>query len=535
MKLKRLGFLFASCALATSAATAQVGPDIAVSQIGTGGDWAEYGNDGTFAAYGMATTSCNVGNQVVDWFDHIGRAPLIAQNMYRITDGRIEQLGYAFLKLSFCAVSEPSCGSCQATGCNTLGVGCADTYGSGLNDGAFGGAGKWIWNPTVPQIWPNNPPLSAGSLPTRGRLVVRMDEMAQAGSIYVAESQYLSRHDQENGLGRNNASWRFVNVPNLNNVNNGGPMNVGDPGIFAWQDHDPNVTIREVLYNNEGGAGVHGHMFLGYNVTDLGGGQWRYEYALHNLDSDAAIGSFQIPLGCEGTEPVITDVYFRGVRHHSGDPRSDAAWNSTVDATSIRWEAPEDFDTNPQGSAIWWGEMFNFGFTADMPPAMAQASMGTFKNVPVAQHFATIEGPCGSPICGVESFCSTAPNSFSAGATISATGDASIAANNIKLTVNDAVPGSFGLFFYGPTQIQTAFGDGFRCAGGMTSRIPGNLQANSAGAVTRSLDLNAPPANMGTGLIEIGSTANFQFWFRDVPAGGAGFNLTDGVSVTFCP
>ncbi len=45
-----------------------------------------------------------------------------------------------------------------------------------------------------------------------------------------------------------------------------------------------------------------------------------------------------------------------------------------------------------------------------------------------------------------------------------------------------------------------------------------------------------PPAPSGQ--VTAGSTWNYQFWYRDPPGGGggpAGFNLSNGMSITFCP
>ena len=55
-----------------------------------------------------------------------------------------------------------------------------------------------------------------------------------------------------------------------------------------------------------------------------------------------------------------------------------------------------------------------------------------------------------------------------------------------------------------------------------------------------SQSISPPPplndsANGGSGLIQAGDTVNFQFWYRDNPAGMSGYNLSDGVSITFCP
>jgi hypothetical protein len=43
-----------------------------------------------------------------------------------------------------------------------------------------------------------------------------------------------------------------------------------------------------------------------------------------------------------------------------------------------------------------------------------------------------------------------------------------------------------------------------------------------------------PIHDLAAGQITAGSTWNFQFWFRDPVAGGASFNLSDGLEVTFC-
>ena len=35
--------------------------------------------------------------------------------------------------------------------------------------------------------------------------------------------------------------------------------------------------------------------------------------------------------------------------------------------------------------------------------------------------------------------------------------------------------------------------------------------------------------------VQAGDTRYFQFWYRDPGVIGAGYNLTDGLEVTFCP
>ena len=47
------------------------------------------------------------------------------------------------------------------------------------------------------------------------------------------------------------------------------------------------------------------------------------------------------------------------------------------------------------------------------------------------------------------------------------------------------------------------------------------------------LDLNDP--NGSAGAIVAGSTLYFQAWFRDPAAGGALFDLSDGLEIVFAP
>jgi hypothetical protein len=48
-----------------------------------------------------------------------------------------------------------------------------------------------------------------------------------------------------------------------------------------------------------------------------------------------------------------------------------------------------------------------------------------------------------------------------------------------------------------------------------------------------NLDIQSPP--QASGQITDFSTWIFQFWYRDPAAGGAYFNLSDGLEITFCP
>jgi len=136
-------------------------------------------------------------------------------------------------------------------------------------------------------------------------------------------------------------------------------------------------------------------------------------------------------------------------------------------------------------------------------------------------------------------YCVGAPTSTTSGAVMSQSGSLSVGDNSTTIGVTNAPASKPGLFYYGGSQIQAPFGDGFRCVGtggAGTFRLYPILQTDGSGAVSRALDFTQAPSNAGAGQITGSSTWNFQFWFRDPTGpGGNGFNLSDGLSLTFCP
>ena len=131
----------------------------------------------------------------------------------------------------------------------------------------------------------------------------------------------------------------------------------------------------------------------------------------------------------------------------------------------------------------------------------------------------------------IASYCVAAPNSAGPGATISAQGSSSLAAGDLELVVLGAPPSVSGLFFFGTAATQAPFGDGWRCAGGTLVRFPAT-QTNVFGDAQQPVDLGALPAGA---TVQPGDVRYFQFWYRDVAAGGALTNASDGLSVRVCP
>ena len=132
-------------------------------------------------------------------------------------------------------------------------------------------------------------------------------------------------------------------------------------------------------------------------------------------------------------------------------------------------------------------------------------------------------------------YCVGAANSASPGGAVSGLlGSWSVAQNDLVLRVEDCPPSHAGIFFYGPAQTQTSFGNGFLCVTGGLTRLWPPLLTDATGTATLDVDLSSPPMSGGANPITGGTTYNFQFWYRDIPAGGAFFNLSNGLEITFC-
>ena len=135
----------------------------------------------------------------------------------------------------------------------------------------------------------------------------------------------------------------------------------------------------------------------------------------------------------------------------------------------------------------------------------------------------------------VSSYCSASANSSGGSAWIARQGTNSLAAADLELTVQGAPPGAHGVFFYAAAQGFSPFGDGTLCVTPPTFRLCHIPALSSSGTANLPLDFNTPPLGSGPGRVLPGSNWNFQFAFRDPMGGAAGFNLSDGLSVTFCP
>ncbi|HIG12097.1 MAG: hypothetical protein ABGY71_12910 [bacterium] len=128
-------------------------------------------------------------------------------------------------------------------------------------------------------------------------------------------------------------------------------------------------------------------------------------------------------------------------------------------------------------------------------------------------------------------YCTSRVNSSGAPAIVFSGSHPSAGANDLALLALPVPANQPGIFFYGPNQVQLPFGNGTRCIGAPITRL-GVTFASPFGDMQVTIDNQAAPIS---GAFTPGSVWNFQAWFRDPVAGGANFDLSDGLEVTFGP
>ena len=380
-------------------------PDIIVGDITNPRRWGETGG---ITAYSFRTEACNLGTCQADWINNSDRHPLIAQNVFRLKDGRFEQIGQGWVKHAFATVQETHCSlDCTPSSDNQhLGVNCSDAYTSTNNGNVLRMGPKFEVNP-VTGVFPWPPFDFGNAVPTviSKRLQVHnvdVDPAQNPGATYVVEVQYVARDDAAGGNRHNNASYRKAGVavplPGEFSFTLLDATQRNLPAIEAWRAADPGVRLSVV--------DADGRFYVGVRVTDLGNGRWRYEYAIQNLDSHEAARSFTVPIE-DGVQ--ITNIGFHDVDYHSGEPFDGTSWPGVHDpvADTLSWSTAT-FQQNPNANALRWGTLYNFRFDADQPPGTAAGVIGLFRGgLGYSQVVATTLAPhpC-TPVASEELGCS---------------------------------------------------------------------------------------------------------------------------------
>src|SRR5436190_637706 len=372
------------------------GPDIITGDIGEIGGLQQFGSAGTLVGLAVSTTSCNAGNQVVNFLALPATIhPVIPHNLYRMSGGssndeRFEQIGQSWMKHAFGADQANNCFQCQPGGdFSHLGVGCSDTYANFQNAEPNDLGSRALINPFTGVFQSTaNDHSGHTHTGTSHRILVEGSDLnttLNPGATYYAEVQYISSdeyawcqsHPGECNM-YNNASYRRYNVSGTTSftfAEVGSTVRVLG-AVHAW----PGATINPI----EPEPGVDGRAYIAYKVTNPSAGVWHYEYALYNENLDRAIQSFSVPLGCAIT---LSNPGFHAPLNHPGFPNdgtvgdagfSNAPWTRTQTTGAVTWSS-ETFAQNQNANAIRWGTLYNFRFDSNKPPVATNATIGFFK------------------------------------------------------------------------------------------------------------------------------------------------------------
>jgi hypothetical protein len=386
------------------------GPDIIVGDMS---GLSQFGSSGTQIGLAIATTSCNMGDQEIHFFqlpntDH----PVVSQNLYRMSGGannndRFEQIGQSWVKHTFGANQDNDCGfGCTpAASFTTLGAGCSDPYDAAEN-ATYSLLGSRAWVNPFTGAFPSTAQRHTGHshTGTSHRILVEANDLnttMNPGASYYAEVQYDTPHEY---------AWCHTHAGECNMYNNASYRRSTVNGTTVFTFTPVGATVRMTPATNawtgatsvtiEPEPGVDGRAFICYKVTNPSAGVWHYEYAIHNQNLDRAIQSFSVPLGCGVTvsnvgfhaPPVHPGFAFDGTVGNTGF--SNIAWTSSQTSGALSWSS-ETFAQNQNANAIRFGTLYNFRFDSNRPPQAGNATIGFFKTgtpMPVS-----IQGP--APEC----------------------------------------------------------------------------------------------------------------------------------------
>ena len=295
------------------------------------------------------------------------------------------------------------------------------------------------------------------------------------------------------------------------NMNNGGTSLGGSVASVLGGVLAPGASY---IISYEADAGPGGSVFFSVFGVDpdhyMGGGY---------VNGDDVLLLFLGAATGDGTDATLVDVY--------GVPG--------VDGTGTNWEYTDSYSSrlNCTASNVWTAADWAVAGANALESGCAGDDVCEEGNLTANTDPGTYTVNCGGGGCSGSNFCSSAANSTGGASVISYSGSCTVADNNFTLSADNMPASQFGIFFYGATQVNggagMAFGNGTLCVG--AGQIYRMSPISTTGGMSQTIDLANPPSASGT--ITASSTWNFQAWFRDPVAGGANYDLSDGLSVTF--
>ncbi|MBI4717761.1 MAG: hypothetical protein HY763_08165, partial [Planctomycetes bacterium] len=227
------------------------------------------------------------------------------------------------------------------------------------------------------------------------------------GATYFGEVHYITPHEYTAGNGNQNNNVSHgpfeVQGPDVNGFYQfieAGATSFESPSVDSWpgavQTHIEPAQLRD------------GKAVLAYKATDLGAGQWHYEYAIYNMNLGRGVGSFGVPLPSGVT---LSNVGFHAPLNHAPEANAENytndPWVAAAGGGMFTWST-DPFAVNPLANAIRWGTLYNFRFDADTPPRSVLATVGMFKTGELLAAVTIGPAPTGPQDCnnnGLDDLC----------------------------------------------------------------------------------------------------------------------------------
>lgn len=312
--------------------------------------------------------------------------PYLVWNLYRIADGRLEQIGVSGLKHAFLTINfncTINCGSGGVSGGNghILWPGCRDVYGVGNNDapgdlGPRGGVnprtGVFVSRGSFFDQNADGNQDNSSSAPGENRMMVERGDLETPDAEYLFESWYVIRDDVDifNSMG-----FRPVtpNNPSGDNWTYGlGPFEQG-AAVDQWAE--PGGTPESGAMNAQFQDSGIGRFKVLARVEALPDERWRYSYFVMNYDVERGIDGFAVL-----ADTPVDNAYF-----HDPDPDGVNDWPLATD-DGLRFNAPA-------GNPLGWGIGYSFGFDADQPPVAREVEIRLGTDAPTDSVTLDLLGP----------------------------------------------------------------------------------------------------------------------------------------------
>src|SRR5262249_25949478 len=129
----------------------------------------------------------------------------------------------------------------------------------------------------------------------------------------------------------------------------------------------PSAQIQNVDIQGDG------RFIVAVKAIDIGGGMRRFEYAVHNLNSDRSAQSFTVAVPAGAT---IQNPGFHDINYHSGEIWSGTDWTPTTASNGITWQT-QTYAQSTTANALRWGTCYSFHFECSQVPLTM--TLGLFK------------------------------------------------------------------------------------------------------------------------------------------------------------